>query len=497
MPNSTTNLNSISNLNSIQKITNKKPHAIIVAYPTQGHVNPTIQLAIKLASKGFSLTFVNTEVIHEQITSSNPILDPTHIFSGAVNGSISDIQYVTVSDGLPLGYDRSLNHDHWIGAMMHTYPAHVEVAVADVVKSRPYTCCLVADSYSVWASNVAKKYGLFYVSFWTEAALVLDIYFHFHLLKKNSHVSPGTRKDTIDYIPGVKSLKTTDLMSYLQEEDMTSIYHESIFGAINDVKRADFILSNTVQELEPNTTKAIQAQTPFYTIGPLFKLGFPKRALSASLWAESDCTHWLDSKPNGSVLYVSFGSYAHISKDELVEIANGIKLSGVNFLWVIRPDMVSSDDPDPLPIEFKNDVRDRGLIVTWTNQISVLSHPGVGGFLTHCGWNSTIESVWHEVPMLCFPLLTDQFTNRKLVVDDWKIGYYLCDEKPVKKEEVSQKIKLLMHESMGDRLKEKIKGAKQLLEKAIAINGSSERNFDTFVKDLKIGASKKLNLSFN
>ncbi|XP_074272120.1 UDP-glycosyltransferase 86A1-like [Silene latifolia] len=474
-----------------------KPHAILVAYPTQGHVNPMVQLAIKLASKGFSLTFINTESIHKQIISSNPTRDTSHIFSGAVNGSISDFEYVTVSDGLPLEYDRSLNLDHWIGAMMHTYPAHVEAAVAKVVKLKPFTCCLVADSYSVWASNVAKKYGIFYVSLWTEAALVLDIYLHYHLLKENAHVAPGTRRDIIDYIPGVKSLKTTDLMSYLQEDDMTSISHQSIFGAIDDFSQADFILSNTVQELEPDTTKAIQAKIPFYTIGPLFPRGVTKRPVATSLWAESDCTQWLDTKPNGSVLYVSFGSYAHISKDELVEIANGIKLSGVNFLWVIRPDMVSSDDPDPLPLEFKNEVRDRAIIVMWTNQLTVLSHPAIGGFLTHCGWNSTIESVWHGVPLLCFPLLTDQFTNRKLIVDDWKVGYYLCDEKPVKKEEVSQKIELLMRESMGARLKKNIKDAKQILEKAVTIDGSSEQNFDDFIKDLKIGVEKKLSLSFD
>lgn len=98
---------------------------------------------------------------------------------------------MTVSDGLPLEFDRSLYHDQWVGATIHCFPAHVEVAVAKIVRSKPLTCCLIVDSYSVWASKVAKKFGLFHVSFWTEAAMVLDFYFHLHLLKENGHVGPG------------------------------------------------------------------------------------------------------------------------------------------------------------------------------------------------------------------------------------------------------------------------------------------------------------------
>ncbi|KMT04457.1 hypothetical protein BVRB_8g181290 [Beta vulgaris subsp. vulgaris] len=484
-------LNSLSNSNSNSN--SKKPRAIIIAHPLQGHLIPTIQLAIKLASKGISITFINTENIHHQITTSNPTAIDTDgggdIFIEARNSSGLDIDYMTVSDGLPLEFDRSLYHDQWVGATIHCFPAHVEVAVAKIVRSKPLTCCLIVDSYSVWASKVAKKFGLFHVSFWTEAAMVLDFYFHLHLLKENGHVGPGSnaRDDTIDYIPGISSIKRSDLTSYLQEEDLTTMSHQCILPSMEDTKQADFILGNNVHELEAQTIEAIQTTTPFYAIGPLFPPGFTKSPVASSLWAESNCIHWLDSKSPSSVLYISFGSYAHISKEELEEIANGIKLSGVNFLWVIRPDMVSSDDLDPLPIGFRNEVCDRGMIVTWTCQTTVLSHRAIGGFLTHCGWNSTLESIWCEIPLLCFPLLTDQFTNRKLIVDDWKIGCNLCDEKHVKREEVSQKIKDLISGSMGYELNDKIKGVKRILEKAMTTNGSSDKNVDSFINEL-IGA---------
>ncbi|XP_021726312.1 UDP-glycosyltransferase 86A1-like [Chenopodium quinoa] len=485
-------------MNSSNSNYKNKPHAILVPLPLQGHVIPFVELAIKLASKGFSISFINTNHIHHQITLSNATAlqqSGGDIFVEARNTSGLDIEYVTVSDGLPLEFDRSLNHDEWVGANTYTFRAHLEVAVDKIVRSRPSVgCCLVADSYFVWASKLASKFGMIHVSFWTEPAMVLDIYFHRHLLQQNGHIGPGSslRDDIIDYIPGISSLKRSDLTSYLQEEDLTTMHPQYNLSSVDDTKRAQFILGNTIQELEAHTISAIQAHVPFYTIGPIFSPGFTKSPVATSLWAESDCTLWLDSKPLGSVLYVSFGSYAHLSKEDIEEIANGIKLSGVNFLWVIRPDMVSSNDVDPLPVGFRDEVRGRGMIVTWTCQKAVLSHRAIGGFITHCGWNSALESIWCEVPLLCFPLLTDQFTNRKLMVDDWKIGCNLCEEKYVTREEVLLKVKDLIGGSLGNELRDRIKEIKHELQNAMMINGSSEKNIDSFIKELNTTIENKL-----
>lgn len=82
------------------------------------------------------------------------------------------------------------------------------------------------------------------------------------------------------------------------------------------------------------------------------------------MWFESDCTHWLDLQQHATVSYVSFGSYAHITKNDLVEIAYGLSLSKVSFIWVLRPDIVSSDDPKPLPKDFEGEICGRGLVVS-------------------------------------------------------------------------------------------------------------------------------------
>ncbi|MED6145537.1 hypothetical protein PIB30_026119 [Stylosanthes scabra] len=478
--------------------TEQNPHAILFPYPLQGHVIPAVNLAINLASRGFTITFVNTKSIHHKTTQANNN-NNVHAANGeaddifaAVRGSGLDIRYATVSDGLPVEYDRSLNDEQFTGAMVYVMAAHVEELVAKMVKcSVPPVSCLIVDTFFVWGSAIAKKYGLLCASFWTEPALVYTLYYHMDLLIKNGHfASHDNRKDPIDYIPGVKTIEPKDLMSYLQEDDATTLVHQLIFAAFNDVRGADFVLCNTVHDLEPQVIEALQCYKPFYAIGPILPRGFTNNAtVATSLWAESDCTQWLNSKPHGSVLYASFGSYAHITKWALWEIANGLLLSDVSFIWVLRPDVVSSNDLDPLPVGFKEAVRGRGMIIHWCSQQQVLTHPAIGGFLTHCGWNSILESIWCEVPLLCFPLFTDQFTNRKLVVDDWKVGINLSDnQRLVNKEEVLKNVNRFMEENLRNQLKATMGEIKKYLENALGPGGSCDKNMDCFVNNFNAKA---------
>ncbi|KAK3423551.1 hypothetical protein EUGRSUZ_F00349 [Eucalyptus grandis] len=119
------------------------------------------------------------------------------------------------------------------------------------------------------------------------------------------------------------------------------------------------------------------------------------------MWKEDlGCLEWLDLKPPGSVVYVNFGSITVMSQAQLVEFAWGLASSGQVFLWAIRPDLVVGDAAI-LPPDFLVATRERSLLVSWCPQERVLSHSAVGGFLTHCGWNSTIESIATGVPVVC------------------------------------------------------------------------------------------------
>nr|CAB3499533.1 unnamed protein product [Digitaria exilis] len=470
--------------------TASRPHAVVMPYPLQGHVIPAVHLALRLAERGFTVTFVNTESVHHQTSRAAAAVDASsggNIFAGVARASPGlDLRYEVVSDGFPLGFDRSLNHDQFMEGVLHVLPAHVEELLRRVVVDPP-TTCLVIDTFFVWPATLARKHGVPYVSFWTEPALIFNLYYHMDLLAKHGHFKcKEPRKDTITYIPGVPSIEPSELMSYLQETDTTSVVHRIIFKAFDEARAADYVLCNTVEELEPSTIAALRADKPFYAVGPIFPAGFSRSAVATSMWAESDCSRWLSSQPPSSVLYISFGSYAHVTKHELHEIAAGVLAAGVRFLWVLRPDVVSSDDPDPLPEGFAAAAAGRGLVVPWCCQVEVLSHLAVGGFLTHCGWNSVLESVWAGVPMLCFPLLTDQITNRRLVVREWRAGVSVGDRGAVVADEVRARIEAVMgggEEGVGVR--EQVRKLRGTLEAAVAPGGSSRRNFDEFVDVLK------------
>ncbi|KAF3440657.1 hypothetical protein FNV43_RR18941 [Rhamnella rubrinervis] len=489
-------------MNEMEK-SNTKPHAVLFCYPLQGHVIPSVHLAVKLASKGFTITFVNTKYIHHHInkskskpnhTSKDDDDDEDDIFAGIRNSTL-DIRYATIDDGYPLGFDRSLNHDQFWDGFKYVFPAHVDELVGNIVRkhSQPPLTCLIADTFFTWSSMIASKYNLVNISFWTEPALVLTLYYHLDLLIQNRHfgASHDNRKDTIDYIPGVPEIDPKDLMSYLQATDPRTTVHKIIFRAFADVKKADFIVINTVQELESMTISALQQKQPTYAIGPIFPSGFAKSIVPTSLWSESHCTHeWLSTKPHNSVLYVSFGSYAHACKKDIEEIAEGLLLSKVSFIWVLRPDIVSSDENDILPVGYEEAIKGRGLIVPWCSQIEVISHPAIGGFITHCGWNSILESIWCKIPLLAYPLLTDQFTNRKLVVDDWKIGVNLIDSKPINRKEIAEKINRVMSGKLGDELKKNIMEARNCVENALGHGGSSETMFSRFLSDVNTQIEK-------
>ncbi|XP_055812105.1 UDP-glycosyltransferase 86A1-like [Solanum dulcamara] len=463
-------------------------HALVIPCPFQGHINPTIHLSLKLASKGFIITFINTQFIHSQITKAQlPEPGLRNIFSKARESGL-DIRYLTISDGFPLEFDRNMNSLPFLEGLINRFSSHVDELVAELVKDDcvdPINC-LVADTFFVWPSIIAKKYEIFHVSFFTEPALVFALYYHMDLLEENGHFgSHENRKDIVDYIPGVKSIASSDLPSLFQN----SVVHQLIYKAFQDVRKADIIIANTVQELEPETIASIQEKHNFYAIGPIVSANFTELTISSSLWSEYDCTQWLDTKPHGSVLYVSFGSVALVNKEDIIELAHGLMLSEVNFIWVLRYTVLGQDENDILPVGYEEKVKDRGLIVPWCNQMRVISHSAIGGFLSHCGWNSVVESIWCGVPLICSPLVTDQLANRKLVVYNWKVGINLRDGESITREEVRDKIKYLVNKETSSNLRKNVAQVKETFHNTLAMNGSSNVNFNKLVEELKMKIS--------
>ncbi|KZV26052.1 hypothetical protein F511_13930 [Dorcoceras hygrometricum] len=462
----------------------KKLHAIVFPLPYQGHINPFVNLAIKLASEGLTITFVHAQHIHHSLTKSSSDQD-ADLFAKARKSGL-DIRYSIISDGFPVEYDRRLHFDDYFRSLLNDFPSRVDEFIGTMIGSgSPPPSVLIADSFFPWHARIANKYHLLSVSFFTQPALVFAIGCHWDLLTQNGHFPlKGDTEEEIKYVPGVDSISTKDMMSYVKEEEMgTPSLVRYLFAAFQEMKAADFVLHNTVLELEPETLHTLSKKQPTYAIGPVYSFT-NTTTVAKSLRSESDCMKWLDSKPPGSVLYVSFGSVVQMSKQAIQEIAYGLLLSEVNFLWVARDDILESGDSDIFPDGFQDEIKDRGLIVPWCDQVMVLSNRGVGGFLTHCGWNSTLESMWCGVPMICNPVTFDQPTNRKLVVEHLKIGINLSDGRSINREQVAEKIKDLMSGSVSKGLRNRADKVKKIMHNALDIGGTSARNLDKFIQDL-------------
>jgi hypothetical protein len=252
--------------------------------------------------------------------------------------------------------------------------------------------------------------------------------------------------------------------------------------------KAAGIVIHTFDALEQEALDFLSPMFPHvYAIGPQQLLlnhlpNDPLKSTGYSLWKEeTECLDWLNSKAPNSVIYVNFGSIIVITPQQLVEFAWGLANSNFMFLWIIRPDLVVSDSAI-LPPEFVEETKGRGLIASWCPQEEVLNHSSIGGFLTHCGWNSIMESLCAGVPMLCCPIDGDQPANCKYACNEWGIGMEI--DKGAKRGEVEKIVRELMEGNKGKKMKQKVMEWKKLAEEATGPHGSSSINLDKLMNEV-------------
>lgn len=219
-------------------------------------------------------------------------------------------------------------------------------------------------------------------------------------------------------------------------------------------------------------------KVPIFPIGPFHKMA-PK--FNTTLITEdSSSITWLDKQAPNSVIYLSIGSIATMDKKELIEMAWGLANSDQPFLWVVRPSSVSGSEwIECLPEGFEEITRERGCIVKWAPQKKVLAHPAVGGFWSHSGWNSTLESMCEGVPMICRPYFSDQVVNTRYLTHVWKVALELNG---LERKGIEQAIRELMGDKEGQEMRQRALKMKQELELSIQRGGSSWNSLENLVE---------------
>lgn len=262
------------------------------------------------------------------------------------------------------------------------------------------------------------------------------------------------------------------------------IRRQILFGYISCAKKTlkicYWLLCSSFYELEPLACDSIPNVLP---IGPFLWINCPGKA-AASLWPEdSTCLKWLDKQPSQSVIYVAFGSIAIFSRCQFEEVALGLELAGRPFLWVVRPNLLDGS-VIKYPDGFLERVPNQGMIIEWAPQEQVLAHRAVACFLSHCGWNSTIEGLSSAVPFLCWPYFADQFLISSYICDFWKVGLGLKQEANgnISRHEIKRNLDQLLSDS---GIRENGLQIKEMAGKSLIERESSRKNFEIFIDQLK------------
>lgn len=344
--------------------------------------------------------------------------------------------------------------------------------------------CLVYTLLLNWAPKVASRFQLPSALLWIQPALVFDIYYNYFNGNNNSRLE----------FPNLPSLETRDLPSFLTPANTNQGAYASFQELIELLKEETNpkILVNTFDSLEQEALKAIPS-VGMVAVGPLLPSDMFTGSESVKDLSKdqnsSSYSRWLDSKTESSVIYVSFGTMVELSKKQIEELARALIEGKRPFLWVITDKSnreAKTEGEDETEIEkiagFRHELEEVGMIVSWCSQVEVLRHRAVGCFVTHCGWSSTLESLVLGVPVVAFPMWSDQPTSAKLLEELWRTGVRVRENEEglVERGEIRRCLEAVMDERLVE-LRENAEKWKRLAVEAGREGGSSYKNMEAFV----------------
>ncbi|KAM0909635.1 hypothetical protein ACQ4PT_014694 [Festuca glaucescens] len=462
----------------------RRCHIVAVPFPGRGHVNAMMNLSRLLAARGAEVTFVVTEEWLGLILSSS---------AAAAAPQPAGIRLRAIPNVIPSEHGRAADHTGFLDAVATEMEAPFERLLdrLEAEEGLP-VAALVANSYVSWVVGVGNRRGVPVCSLFPMSASFFYAYHHFDRLQpcladEHAPAAGATAEKSeqrLDQcIPGLASSSITlsDLKPLIQKE--RTVKH--VLTAVSSIRNAQCLLFTTMYELEASVIDSLRSALPcpVLPIGPCvpyMTLEDQHSKSNGELTSTGDCFTWLDSQPVNSVLYVSLGSFLSVSASQLDEIALGLAASNVRFLWILREQL-------PGMRELVGDTN-RGMILAWCDQLKVLCHPSVGGFLTHCGMNSTLEAVYAGVPMLALPLFFDQPIDSCLIVEEWKTGMELRDwtdkDRLIESEEIAKAIKKLMASDEADTeaIRRRALEWKEVSVRAVQKGGSSYNNLSSLME---------------
>ncbi|XP_061349784.1 probable UDP-glucosyl transferase 73B6 [Gastrolobium bilobum] len=457
-----------------------------IHYLAAGHMIPLCDIATLFASRGHHVTIIttpsNAQIIHKSLPSNH-------------NLRLHTVQFPSQEVGLPDGIE-NLSATVDLNNLAKVYQATtlLRSPIEHFVEHNPPDC-IVADFLFPWVEDLANKLGI--------PRLAFNGFSLFAICAINSvtpHSIDASGSLVISGLPHPITINTTppkELREFL--DSMLETELKSFGLIVNNFVELDG--EEYVHHYEKTTGHKAWHLGPASLI--LRTAEEQAKRGQESVLSVHECLSWLNSKRSNSVLYICFGSLCHFPDSQLYEMACGIEASGHEFIWVV-PEKKGKDDESEeekekwLPKGFEERNGKKGMIIRgWAPQVLILDHPAVGAFLTHCGWNSTVEAVSAGVPMITWPVHGEQFYNEKLITrvrgigvevgaEEWRnIGFGEI-EKVVSRDRIENAVKRLM--DGGDEAQKIRRRAHEFGKKAreaVQEGGSSHNNLTALINDLK------------
>ncbi|XP_051225575.1 phloretin 2'-O-glucosyltransferase-like [Lolium perenne] len=467
--------------------TTMAPRKLVVLYPSpgMGHIVSMIELGKIFVARGLAVSIVVIDLPHNTGSSAT---GPFLAGVTAANPCISFHRLPQVK--LPHVESR------------HIETLNFEVARAANPHLRDFLVSIspdifIADFFCHVARHVASELGIPVYFFFTSGAEVLAVLLHLPVMHSKTTANFQDMGEELVHVPGIPSFPASHAMLPILDRDDAA--YMAFVNVCSDMCRSQGIIANTFRSLEPRAIEAIVAGLctpvglpipPVYCIGPLIK------SEELGVKRGDECIAWLDTQPKDSVVFLCFGSLGRFSVKQIREVALGLEASGQRFLWVVKSP--PNDDPtkkfenpsEPdlvalLSEGFLDRTKDTGLVVkSWAPQRDVLMHDAVGGFVTHCGWNSVLESIMAGVPMLAWPLYAEQRMNRMFLEKELGLAVAVegYDKEVVEAGEVAAKVKWMMDSDGGRVSRERTQAAMRQAKKAISQGGESEKTLTGLVE---------------
>ncbi|XP_010530731.1 PREDICTED: UDP-glycosyltransferase 84B2-like [Tarenaya hassleriana] len=460
-------------------------HVLMVAFAAQGHINPLLRFARRLLPKGIHVALATTETAKRRMLASE-----TAIANADNTAVIAGFDVFFFSDGFGSDFDRKANMDHYV----ENFGSFASVSLSNIIEEHYLSknkklSCIVSNPFVSFAVDVADKYDIPSALLWIQPCALFSTYYHYF---NDLNEFPA---DSDVVIPGLPRLRRQDLPSFVVN---SSGGLSKLFRCVfQNMKKYKWVFANSFVELEKEAIDAMNNVFPVQPVGPLISPSLRNQEQTTldsqiEMWKPDEtCLEWLDKQEPSSVIYVSFGSILELSAKQMEEIATALKNLKAPFIWVVKkPEFPSEDRKGELPLGFLEETKDQGIVVSWSPQTKVLAHPSTGCFVTHCGWNSLLETIAAGVPVVAYPQWTDQPTNAKMIEEVFKMGVRVNPREDglLGHEELERCIGDVMFGPKSELLKRRCLELKLATKTAVSDGGSSDNNIQMFVDEIIAGS---------